>query len=172
MRRVWDSYTTYYVRSASWLVAILFLLISLLIVLLIPPVVRDGPDHETLVLFVHIIAGVFAALGIFFLVGWLGDWYFEAYFPFYRPIWTFWYTFIGGLFAAGMFAVPAALALPILVFVYWLRPNVFFSASDMLSANGILAALFLSAIGLSCLGSLISWAVPRYRTRPVVEIVV
>ncbi len=171
MRRMWDSYSTYYTRSPSWLVSILLLLTSVLIVLLVPPIILLGPDRETEILVVHIIAGIFAGLGIFYLVGWLGDFYFEANFRFYRPVWTFWYNYVGGLFAAAVFAVPAAIALPGLLAAYFFRPNVFFSADSTLNMNTTLAAIFISAIGVSLVIYRWYWVVERYKTRPVVEII-
>lgn len=171
MRQIWNSYGIYHPRSTSWLASVLFLLTSFMIVLLVPPIIQIGPDHDTQVLWVHIIAGMIGGLGIFYLVGWLGDWYFERYYSFYRPVWTFWYTYIGGLFAAALFAIPPTLAFPVLISTYFLRPNAFFSADSTLSVNSTLGALFFSAIGISCIVYRLFWAVDKYRTRPVVRIV-
>ncbi|MGE5265544.1 MAG: hypothetical protein ACM3S0_19380 [Acidobacteriota bacterium] len=171
MRGIWNSYGIYRPRSASWLASILFFLTGVLIVLLVPPIIQIGPDHDAQVLWVHVIAGIFAGLGIFYLIGWMGDWYFERYYSFYRPVWTFWYTYIGGLFAAALFAIPLALAFPVLLSTYFLRPNVYFAADSILSVNSTMAALLISAIGISCVVYRLFWAVDKYRARPIVRIV-
>lgn len=166
MRGFWGSYSQFADRTTSGLVSILFLSIGFLMVLLIPPNLRVGPDRGTLVLLIYLVGGLMVALGSFFLMGVLGDMYLGLYAPAFRPVWSFWYNFIGSLFAAALVAIPAALAFPVMFVGYLTPPNMLFPSNAGLLPNTLLMAWLFSVIGVTCLVFIISVGNEKYRSRP------
>ncbi len=149
-------YTRYRTRlsssssSSDWLVSIIFLVTGLFILLLVPWIVRPGPDHDTVVLLVQILGGAFILLGVVILLWILGGLYFSSYFPQYTEPWTYYGRVIGASVAAALFAIPATLTFPFLLLAYAVRPNIIFGV-DTDPLVWFLVGFLITAIGAACL---------------------
>ncbi len=149
-------YTTYRSRlssstgSSDWLVSLIFLITGLFILLLVPWIVRPGPDHDTVVLLVQILGGALILLGVVVLLWIIGAVYFNSYFPQYTEPWTYYGRVIGASVAAALFAIPATLTFPFLLLAYAVRPNIIFGV-DTDPLAWFLVGFLVTAIGAACL---------------------
>jgi hypothetical protein len=153
-------------RPANWLVSIVFMLVGGVIAFLAPPSVGPTPDRDTIIIILRILGGLFLGMGALIFVWMVGDLYLRFRDPERREVWYWWGSFIGPMLAAGLFAVPATLAFPLMFLAYLLRPNAFFPAGSPDAANNLLVGLIFSVVGL--LGLALMYFVGRsiYRSRP------
>lgn len=151
MRTIYRRYQTRLSSASSdWLVSIIFLMTGLLILLLVPWIVRPGPDHDTVVLLIQILGGVLILVGTIILLWIIGGAYFSNYFPQYTDSWYYYGRVIGASVAAALFAIPATLTFPFLLLAYAVRPNVIF-ATDADPLAWFLIGFLVTAIGAACL---------------------
>jgi hypothetical protein len=153
-------------RPANWVVSIVFMLVGGVIAFLGPSIVAPAPDRDTTVIILRILGGLFLGMGTLIFVWMVGDLYFKFRHPERRDAWYWWGNFIGPLLAAGLFAVPASLAFPLMFLAYLFRPNTFFPADSPDVANNLLVGLLFSVIGSLTLGFMYFLGRARYRSRP------
>jgi hypothetical protein len=153
-------------RLADWAVSIVFMLVGAVVAFFLPAIVRPSADRDTVVTLIRVVGGVFLGLGTLIFLWMVGDQYFKFRHPEHRDTWYWWGNFVGPLVAAGLFAVPATLALPLMALAYVLRPNAFFPPNSPDAANNLIVGAIFSAIGL--LGLALMGLVGRsmYRKRP------
>jgi hypothetical protein len=153
-------------RLADWAVSIVFMLVGAVVAFFLPAIVRPSADRDTVVTLIRVVGGVFLGLGTLIFLWMVGDLYFKFRHPEHRDTWYWWGNFVGPLVAAGLFAVPATLALPLMALAYVLRPNAFFPPNSPDAANNLIVGAIFSAIGL--LGLALMGLVGRsmYRKRP------
>jgi hypothetical protein len=153
-------------RLADWAVSIVFMLVGAVVAFFLPAIVRPSADRDTAVTLIRVVGGVFLGLGTLILLWMVGDLYFRFRHSEYRDTWYWWGNFVGPLVAAGLFAVPATLALPLMALAYVFRPNAFFPPNSPDAANNLIVGAIFSAVGL--LGLALMGLVGRsmYRKRP------
>lgn len=144
----------------------LLFLVGLLIAFFLPPVLRQGPDRETLVMLAETVGAGAMLLGVLWFLWSLVDLYVSTYWPQYRTAWHFWGNVIAGSVALAFFAVPAALAFPLVLVAHLFRPNAIFPTDAVTPVNALLLAFLLSGVGLACLGFVFSVISTKYGTRP------
>lgn len=153
-------------RPANWVVSIVFMLVGGVVAFLGPSIVAPTPDRETTVIILRILGSLFLGMGGLIFVWMVGDLYFKFRYPERRDAWYWWGNFIGPLLAAGLFAVPASLAFPLMFLAYLLRPNAFFPADSPDVANNLLVGLLFSVVGSLTLVFMYFLGRARYRSRP------
>jgi hypothetical protein len=153
-------------RLADWAVSIVFMLVGAVIAAFLPAIVRPSADRATAVILIRVVGGVFLGLGTSIFLWMVGDLYLKFRHPERRDAWYWWGNFVGPLLVAGLFAVPATLALPLMALAYALRPNIFFPPNPPGTANNLVVGAIFSAAGL--LGLALMGLVGRsmYRNRP------
>jgi hypothetical protein len=153
-------------RLADWAVSIVFMLVGAVVAFFLPAIARPSADRATVVTLIRVVGGVFLGLGTLIFLWMVGDLYFNFRHPEHRDTWYWWGNFVGPLLAAGLFAVPATLALPLMALAYVLRPNAFFPPNSPDAANNLIVGAIFSAVGL--LGLALMGLVGRstYRKRP------
>jgi hypothetical protein len=153
-------------RPAEWVVSIVFMLVGAIVAFFLPAIVRPSADRDTAVTLIRVVGGVFLGLGTLIFLWMVGDLYFKFRHPEYRETWYWWGNFVGPLVAAGLFAVPATLALPLMALAYALRPNAFFPPNSPDAANNLVVGAIFSAVGLLCLALMGLVGRSMYRKRP------
>jgi hypothetical protein len=153
-------------RPAYWIASIVFMLVGGVIWFVVPFSVELDPDRDTIIIILRMLGGLFLGMGALVFVWMVGDLYFKFRHPERREAWYWWGNFIGPMLAAGLFAVPATLACPLMFLAYLLRPNAFFPAGSPDVANNLLVGLIFSVVGL--LGLALMYFVGRsiYKSRP------
>jgi hypothetical protein len=131
-----------------WVASGVFLIVGALIALALPPIVQPQEQDRDLALFLlRVLGGTLIGLGLAVFLPMLASLFIATE---RRVNWHWWINFIGGLFGALAFAIPATLMFPVFFLAYLTRPNGLFPANADATNNLGVAALF-SAIGLAVL---------------------
>ncbi len=138
---IWSFWIQITGRPAAWIVGIVFSIVDGLILLLGAALTSTAQDAGTALIAVRILGVVFFGLGILVLVAMVIDLVLLARGSPRQDAYFWWVNFLCGLFAAGLFSVPATLVFPLMLLAYLPRPNVFFTSSSHDDASN----LFLGA---------------------------
>jgi hypothetical protein len=141
------------------------MLAGAIIAFYLPAIVRSSPDRGTAVTLIRVVGGVFLGLGMLIFLWMVGDLYLKFRHPERRDAWYWWGNFVGPLAAAGLFAVPATLALPLMALAYALRPNAFFPPNSPGAGNNLIVGAIFSAAGLLGLALMVVVGRATYRNR-------
>ncbi len=153
-------------KAANWAVGIVFSILGVLIAVFLPPLFSPGEDGAFAVVFLRILGAVFLFFGGVNLVLMLGYLVLKANSPPLHETWYWWGNFLGGLLAAGIFAVPATLAFPAFFLAYLLRPNVFFPAGTPAALQNLWIGALFSVVGIGVLLMMYFIGRAYYRGRP------
>lgn len=148
--------------AAYWIPGIVFVSAGMLIATVLPaqmanPIEERGFNPLTIV---RVLGWSVAVLGGIILLSIPIGREVEKAFPQNVKVWHWWVNFIGGTLGALMFAVPATLTLPLLLWAYITRPNWVYSGDVesfwsvgylglLFTGLGILTLFFLYALGIS-----------------------
>lgn len=128
-----------------WVASIVFIIVGALIAFVLPPIVQPREqDRDLVLLLLRVLGGTFIILGLAVLLPMLVSRFIAAE---RREIWYWWINFIGGLFGALAFAVPATFMFPVFLIAYLTRPNALIE-SDAVAANNLGIAALFSVIGI------------------------
>jgi hypothetical protein len=153
-------------KAANWIVGIVFSIIGGLIAFVLPPLFSQGENGAVAAVLLRVLGGVFLFFGIVNLALMLGYLALKAKSPPLHETWYWWGNFLGGLLAAGLFAVPATLAFPALLLAYLLRPNVFFPANAPEALQNLWVGALFSVVGIGVLLMMYFIGRAYYRGRP------
>lgn len=112
------------------------------------------------------LGAAFLGLGGVILLMWPIGREIERALPQNAPVWEWWVNFVGGVLGAALFAIPATLLVPLMLLLYFDRPNWAYPDPDAgLWPNGYLGLLFGGA-GLISLVALVLMGRTSYKSRP------
>ncbi len=163
-------YITFKGRTGNWIVSIVFMLVGALIDFYRPSIVQSSPDRGSVLLILHILGGVFLGLGLSIFLWMLVDLYLKYRNPEFRNTWYWWGSLIAPLLAAGFFAIPATLALPVILLLYLLGPGNILPVDPKDVTKNILIGLLFTVIGLLTLSLMYFTAKSMYKGRPTLQI--
>jgi hypothetical protein len=162
--RGWGFYVSIAGRPVNWIVSVVFMLVGLVIVLALAPNIEPMPDRDGIVLIVRVFGGVFFFLGLLIFVGTVVDLALAGQDPARRERWYSRSTALIALFAAGLFAVPATLAFPLLLVAYIVRPTAYYASDSPDMLHNLMVGLIFSIAGLLSLGLLYITTRKTFRT--------
>jgi hypothetical protein len=153
-------------RAAIWIGGLVFTLVGGVITFLAPQLLKSGEDASAIRLILIGLGGVFLLFGLGSLGVGIGDMVLALTNPPARRYWMWWGNFLLGMGAAAVFAVPCALAFPLLFMAYITRPNAIFP-SLAANANGNLTlGLVFSLVGLLTLAVMVWIGRLALKSRP------
>ncbi len=152
---IWGFYIYARGRSANWIVSVVFMLVGLLIAIALPPIIRPMPDRDVVVLIVRLLGGIFFILGLVIFASMMFDAVLASEGPEVRDRWYRSSKLVLSLIAAGLFAIPATMAFPIMMLAYLSRPNGLFPINDPNPLNNLVVGLVFSVVGVLALGLMV-----------------
>ena len=134
-----------------WTASIVFTTVGVGIAFWLPRYLPLGEEDAIGAFAVGALGWAFLVLGLSGLVPMLATLYIRRAQPGQERAWHWWINFIGGLLGALMFAIPAALMLPVFLLAYLARPNALFRADETNAARTLGIAAAFSVLGLAAL---------------------
>jgi hypothetical protein len=167
---MWQFYFSIRGRAANWTVSIIFTLVGAVIDFFGPGIVQPSPDRGSIVLILQILGGVFLGLGLSIFLWMVVDLYLKYRNPEFRDQWYWWGSFIAPMLAAGLFAVPATLAFPVILLVYLLGPGNLLPVDPKDVTSNLLIGLLFTVVGLLTLGLMYLITKSTLKGRPTFQV--
>jgi hypothetical protein len=156
-------------RAANWAVSIIFILVGALIDFYGPGIFQSSSYRAIIVLILQLLGGVFLGLGLSIFLWMAVDLYLKYRNPEFRDRWYWWGSFIAPMMAAGLFAVPATLAFPVILLVYLLGPGSLLPVNANDVTNNLVIGLLFTVFGLLTLGLMYLIAKSMLKGRPTFQ---
>jgi hypothetical protein len=163
---IWGFWIQITGRPAAWIVGIVFSIVGGLILVFGPSLTSTAQDVGTAHMAVRILGVVFLGLGILVLAAMVVDLVLLARGSPRRDTYFWWFNFLCGLLAAGLFAIPATLIFPLMLIAYVLRPNGLFPVDARNDSNNLFVGLIFTLFGLGALLLMLFAGRAVYRNRP------